>query len=276
MTETQLKQLPVGPLVNRTIPQEDADQLYKTYKELPRSHFFGCPSCGKNQGFGRDGILELDGEEVLCNCHDQLQRCKHYLNAGIGMTYQFLDWKDFTGSREAFGEAQRWSERVAESVESGTNLYLHSRGYGSGKTLLSTLALRRCIVAGHSCYMTTFQNMLAAMKRGWSDGDFDKWYKGKVESARVLLIDDLGKELMEIGGFNNEYARQTLDNLLRTRTQQGRPLIFTSNLGTDELGSHYGPAVVSLFNETTIAVRVDGEDYRKKVVAREVGKRRIY
>ena len=48
----------------------------------------------KNCGEGVDGTVVVDGALMRCNCADQLQRYKHYLNAGIGLTYQRLNWND--------------------------------------------------------------------------------------------------------------------------------------------------------------------------------------
>lgn len=273
---TELRQLPSSRLLNRIVPQEDAEELYRIYPDLPRNHLSGCPSCGKNEGYGLDGTVELDGVTFRCNCHDQLQRHKHYLNAGIGATYQFVTWRDFAGDQEALGRVAEWVNLLESNVESGRGLYIWSAENGTGKTMLGTLALKECVNFGYRCYMTTFQNMLSSLKSGWHDPDFDKWYRGKVDSAQVLMIDDVGKELMQTGGFNNDFARQTLDSLLRTRAQQGRPTILTSNLSPGQLIPQYGQAVMSLLTENTFEVPVAGCDFRPNTVSRIKGHRRVY
>ena len=270
------QRLPSSPLLNKIVPQDDVDELYAMYPDLPKNHLRGCPSCGKNQGDGRDGLLVLNGVPWVCNCHDQLQRHKHYLNAGIGATYQFLSWDDFGGDNIAVGWVKKWVAEMDLSIESGTGLYIWGSENGTGKTTLGSLALKECVMSGYTCYMTTFQNMLSSMKSGWKDAHYEKWYKRKIDSAQVLLIDDVGKEIIDNTQFNKDFAKQTLDSLLRTRTQQCRPTLFTSNLSPAGIGQYYGQAVVSLLNENVVAVAVNGVDYRREVTQKVKGKRRIY
>ena len=250
--------------------------LYRIYPDLPRTHMSGCPSCGKNRGYGIDGVTVVRGVEYICNCHDQLQRHKHYLNAGIGSTYQYLDWADYVGNPAALEFCASWVESMSSNVESGKGFYLYSSANGTGKTMLAALTLKACVMDGYNCYMTTFQNMLSSMKSGWKDAEYDKWYKGKIDSAQVLLIDDLGKEMVENSQFNREFARQTLDSLLRTRVQQGRPTLFTSNFPPNGLSQYYGMAVTSLLSECVVPVEVCGSDYRPQYCGKVKGGRRIY
>jgi len=271
-----LLRLSSSPLLNKILPQEDAEELYRIYPDLPRSHMSGCPSCGKNNGYGVDGTVTIGGSDFICNCHDQLQRHKHYLNAGIGATYQFITWGDYSGDADAFNAVQSWVSNLDDNVESGKGLYIWGAANGTGKTMLAMLSLKECVVRGYRCYATTFQNMLSSMKSGWKDAVFEKWYKEKVDSAQVLLIDDIGKEIMPGGGFNNDFAQQTFDSILRTRTQQGRPTIFTSNMGIMQLQPYYGRAAVSLLEENVLAVEVRGTDFRPNVSSKPKGRRRIY
>ena len=118
--------------------------------------------------------------------------------------------------------------------------------------------------------------MLASMKSGWKDAEFDKWYRGKIDSAQVLMIDDLGKEIVQASGFNVDFAKQTLDSLLRTRAQQGRPTIFTSNMQPGQVKMGYGVAVASLMNEAAVAIEVNGPDFRPEVEHASKGFRRVY
>ena len=267
-----------SPLLHRIVPQEDVEELYRIYPDLPRNHLSGCPACGKNNGYGVDGTLALNGVEWTCNCHDQLQRHKHYLNAGIGATYQFLDWTDFYNveAQNALSQVGYWVQSLDENVESGRGMFIWSEANGTGKSMLGALALKRCIYAGYRCYMTTFQNMLSSMKSGWKDADYDRWYRNKIDSAQVLMIDDLGKEMVDNSAFNKEFAKQTLDSLLRTRTQQGRPTLFTSNFRPNGLSQQYGMAVSSLLQESVMGVFVGGGDYRPMYKGRIKGQRRVW
>lgn len=272
------RRLEDSPMKVRVLPQDDVDQLYRIYPDLPQSHKSGCPACGKNRGLGVDGEVELDGETWECNCHDQLQRHKHYLDAGVGPTYQFLDWSDFHGDGSAMESVASYLQDMEGNVESGRGIVLAGPQYGTGKTMLGALALKSFVWHGYSCYMTTFADMLSSMKAGWKDSAYAKWYKEKVDSAQVLFIDDLGKELMAGSGFNNDFAKQVLDSTIRTRTQQGRPMILTTNLTVTQVESLYGSAAASLLWESAKYIPVGGADYRQEAEKnrKPKGFRRVY
>lgn len=275
-TDCDRQRLESSPLTDRIIEQDDADQLYLIYPDLPRSYLYGCPSCGKNMGMGVDGVVVLDDVAWTCNCKDQLQRHKHYLNAGVGATYQFLGWNNFNGDQNALTLVAGYAHDIADNIESGTGLMLSSKTLGTGKTMLGTLVIKSAVMNGYKCFATTFADMLSSMKAGWKDQAFAKWYKQRIDSAQVLMIDDLGKEMLGDNGFNTSMAVNVFDSLLRTRVQQNRPTIITTNYDKGELMRTYGNAVASLLEEQQITIEVAGSDYRPSVSKQSKGYRRIY
>lgn len=276
-----MRRLESSPLLYKVLPQEDADQLYHIHPDIPRSGRVGCPSCGKNRGIIVDGTVKIGEEEFVCNCADQVQRYKHYLDAGIGLNYQCLTWGDFVGDQQAKAKCSEYVHNISQNVEAGCSLVIGSGRegsslHGTGKTMLGTLVLKSCIMAGYRCFMTTYADMLSSLKAGWKDADYAKWYKGRIDSAQVLLIDDVGKELMSGSGFNNDFSKQTLDSLFRTRVQQSRPTIFTTNFDVGTMTRCYGEAFMSLLRENSVVVSVVGDDFRPLKQSRLVGERRIY
>ena len=618
----EVPRLEPSPLIYKIVPQEDVEQLYRMYPDLPKTHMVGCPSCGKNLGQYVDGMVVVDGVQMICNCQDQLQRHKHYLNAGIGANYQYLNWHHFVGDQNAKDRAWEYVVRLHQMVESGIGLFFQGEQYGVGKaqpldalvltpdgfvamgdisvgdkvvggdgstrsvvgvfpqgekpvcivrlkdgrtvecceehlwkvydvdaqkhrvlslneidgeglrsrkskssyrfrvplsapverpsadlpvdpyvlgvligdgclscgtsvvvssneedvmdmladrlgpdycvkkynadsyswgisytpqhnanplrtclvemglrgkasrdkfipkcyinasieqrrellaglmdtdghvdkkghvsystvskalvddvvelarslgiavtysgyerrrggrssieyivrfhtddriwksvkhderfgayrrvrmldsdsspivsverlssmkrmqcimlddggdhtyitdgyvvthnTMLAALVLKSCVMAGYRCYMTTFANMLSSMKAGWKNPEYAQWYKRRVESAQILLLDDVGKELMSGSGFNNDYARQVFDDTMRTRVQDRLPTFITTNFNEQTISQAYGEAVFSLITEQSMAVKVTGSDYRKTMQKFEKGRRRIY
>jgi len=272
-----MRRLEGSPLETAALSQEDADYLYRLYPSLAHNHLHGCPACGKNRGVGVDGVVTLADGEWCCNCRDQLQRHKHYLNAGIGSTYQFLSWRDYHGDMNAARRVQNeYLDHLDVKVESGEGFILSSEQYGNGKTFMASQVAKTCVIMGYDTYFTTFPDMLSNMKAGWKDAEFEKWYRCKVDAAQVLFLDDVGKELMGGSGFNNDFARQTLDTLLRSRAQQGRVTIITTNLASDTFSSTYSPAIWSLLKERDSFIRVNGDDFRSHTVALTKGQRRVW
>lgn len=271
-----VEQIESSPLLYKVLNQEDADYLYKLNPNIPKNSAHQCLSCGKNNGYGIDGTLILEGATYLCNCRDQLQRVKHYTCAGIGQTYQFLGWRHFFGDADAKEKVLAYVDNLDENIADGKGLILQSPAYGVGKTMLAALIAKDGVIHGHATYFTTFPMMISSMKAGWKDAEWDRWYRAKVDSSQLLVLDDVGKEMMGRQGFNDDYAKQTLDSLLRTRTQQGKTTILTTNLGEGDFRTTYGEAVFSLVFEANEKIIVKGEDYRQKKEVQRVGYRRVY
>lgn len=261
-------------LVDMALSQDDADELYEVYPDLGASHLYFCPTCMKNCGEGVDGTVVVDGALMRCNCADQLQRYKHYLNAGIGLTYQRLNWNDYFGDRNAQAFVKGYIDALDVNMLEGRGFAMFGKA-GTGKTMLASFALKEAVRRGIECYMTTAKDYIENTKRGWNNAKYAKWYKRKIDAARVLVLDDLGKEIE--GGFGAkgaDYAIGQIENLLRVRTQQSRPTIVTTNLSCPSgLETAYNKYVLSLFTESFDLVRVDGEDMREKARERRRGGR---
>ena len=231
------------------------------YPNLSRNHYLGCPSCGKNKGKFKNGYVNLkDNLEYECNCQDQLQRHKHYLNAGIGRAYQFLCWADFTGNDALCADAKEFCENLGAHIEDGEGLIMCSRSYGTGKTLAASLIAREAVQLGYNTFMSTWADMLDDKKDGWKDNEFNCWHSQRVNSAQLLVIDDLGKEMTGRDGFNDSFSRQTFDTIIRTRTQRAQATIITTNLLSSELEATYGAAVISLLRERCHLKVYEGSD----------------
>lgn len=273
-SSSSLPRLKSSPLMNRMLPQEDADMLYATRTDVPRSFRDGCPACGKNRGRGVDGIIEIPEGTCICNCRDQLQRYKWYMSSGIPKTYCFLGWGDFHGDDGAFRSAKRYVENLPRNIDEGMGILFHG-GFGTGKTMLASLIGKAAIRAGHQVMMTTFKDMVDDTKAGWSDREYEAWYRAKVESCRLLILDDMGREQMDTSTFDNSFARRMFDSLLRTRTQFGRTTIVTTNMDSRSIVSMYGTAVASLISERMTIINVGGADYRPKAKMPQIGHRMV-
>jgi DNA replication protein DnaC len=71
-----------------------------------------------------------------------------------------------------------------------------------------------------------------ALTRAWS-------------SAPLLVLDDLGRERVAKGGYDEDFAIGVLDRVVDARSRSARPILWTSNLGAAGLASRYGAALTS-------------------------------
>ena len=71
------------------LSDEDAARVYAENPRIKADPREYCPTCMTR------GTYRWRGKEHQCDCALQLQLQKHYLNSGIALTYQVLDWDDF-------------------------------------------------------------------------------------------------------------------------------------------------------------------------------------
>ncbi|QDH91787.1 DnaC-like helicase loader [Mycobacterium phage Phrappuccino] len=228
-----------------------AERLYRTRPELRAGPDEYCPTCRKT------GVYRWQGVEHQCNCARQLQLAKHYSAAGIGATYQRLDWTDFDGNDELLAQILRYLEHHERYVTRGIGLMFHGP-IGTGKTMAANLVLKELIKRGYSGFATTFANTVEAFTSTWGNRDEKEWFARKFMQSQVLLLDDLGREFR--AGVN--LPQSTFDMILRTRVQEGRPTLLTTNCTLGELETGYGSAVLSMLKEQSIKHEFRGNDFR--------------
>ena len=242
----------------RYLSDEDAARLYASHPDVGRSYATYCPTCKKK------GTYRWQGKDHACDCEEQLQLLKHYLAAGIGIQYQRLGWSDLK-SDEIVAQLRGYVDNP-EYVQRGRGLIL-TGDLGTGKTMLATLILKRLVREGHTCFATTFSDMIEMFTAGWYDEDQRRYFHRKVVESRVLLLDDVGRDQKHRNALNES----TFDSVLRTRVQHGRATIITTNMTLDELSRGYGGAVLRLLREKSEAFEITGVDFSAKAKQREDG-----
>ena len=244
----------------RYLDDAEAARLYRNHPQLGRSYESYCPTCQK------EGTYRWRGVDCDCDCEYQLQLHKHYLAAGIGMTYQRLDWDDYTGPTDALDGISKYLDRREQFLRRGMGLYFLGT-LGTGKTMLANLVLKELVKDGYRCWATTFSQTVEMFTAGWSDKAEQAYFQQKFINSQVLLLDDLGKELT---GTRLKLAETTFDAILRQRVQAGRATIITTNMTPADLEEGYGAAALSLVRETSIELSFTGNDFRTNANSREV------
>lgn len=243
----------------RYLSDDEASRLYRNHPQLGRSYQTYCPTCDKT------GSYRWRGTVHACDCEYQLQLHKHYLAAGIGVTYQRLDWKDYAGPPKLLGHVDKYLDRRDQFLKRGMGLYFMGT-LGTGKTMLANLVLKELVKDGYRCWATTFSQTVEMFTAGWSDKADKDYFQQKFINSQVLLLDDVGKELR---GTRINLAETTFDAILRQRVQSGRTTIITTNMTPTDLEDGYGAAILSLIREKSLELVFDGGDYRPSARERE-------
>lgn len=249
----------MGDLRTRYLNDDEAARLYRNHPQLGRSYQTYCPTCDKT------GSYRWRAQDHDCDCEYQLQLHKHYLAAGIGTTYQRLDWDDYAGPTKILDHVAKYLDRRDQFLKRGMGLYFLGT-LGTGKTMLANLVLKELVKDGLTCFSTTFSQTVEMFTAGWSDKADKDYFQRKFINSEVLLLDDVGKELR---GTRLSLAETTFDAILRQRVQAGRTTIITTNMTPADLEDGYGAAILSLIREKSLELVFDGNDFRTTARERE-------
>lgn len=236
------------------LSEEEASRLYVRFPELRDGP---CPTC---RGTGH---YRWVGQQHECNCRLQRQLAKHYSMSGIGVKYQRLDWSDFVGDENALQQVSDYVLGHDRMIRGGMGLLLHGP-LGTGKTFLANMVLKELIRRGYNCWATTFANTIEAFTATWGNKDEKQWFARRFMYSQILLLDDLGRDLRT----GNNLPQSTFDSILRTRVQDGRTTLITTNMTMRELETGYGAASLSMLREVSLRIEFSGADFRPRANAR--------
>jgi DNA replication protein DnaC len=257
-------QLPPLPATVRTLTDEALGWLEVQHPDL-RKGPADCVTCRGRRTFRWWDAERTSTVEYDCPCNEQYILHLRLLYAGVGLAYQRLDWADFLELPKAAEDAAVEYVQNAETfAESGIGMLLWG-DRGTGKTMLAELMLKD-LVCRHRVdgLSITFAALLEAFSGGWRDAKLKTWFDGRLRNAGLLLVNDVGREHRG----ERTIADSTLEDVLRSRAEHGRPTIITSNLRPAELTTYYGPNTASLMTESMIEVEFRGSDRRMAVKAR--------
>lgn len=115
---------------------------------------------------------------------------------------------------------------------------------------------------GYTCAMISVVEFLGIQRQSISARNLKLLAErllGIAKICELLILDDIGAEK------HSEWGEEQLFALIDLRYRMQRATIFTSNCDLKELEKNIGPRTVSRILEMAVGIRVDGEDYRKKL-----------
>ena len=135
-----------------------------------------------------------------------------------------------------------------------TSLLLQG-GVGCGKTIFA-LALAQTLAVRNLC--PYFIPMEKLVKMAKADNEVPEC----VYENRIIVLDDVGTEPLEVNIYGNRY--ELFNEILYARYARRQPTILTTNLTWDALGNKYGPRIMSRLGEMCDTMIFPGRDLRNQ------------
>lgn len=146
--------------------------------------------------------------------------------------------------------------KVAAWLANGrkTSLMIMGRT-GSGKTIIAKTLARVVAMENPSPNVVAMANLVKYVKREDCLPEF-------VYENRMLVLDDLGTEPLEIQMYGNRY--ELFNEILFARYAQHQPTIITTNLNSEGIRERYGDRIFSRIVEMFDKLILNAEDLRMR------------
>lgn len=198
------------------------------------------------------------------------QKCsmlgKKYLDA------RFSNAEITEHNKSAYEKCQNYTKNSGEMLSENIGLYLYGDN-SSGKSHLLACMCNELVAQGYNCIYTSVPRMIAEIQSSYSDDTAMGLAQltNMLESKSFVFVDDLGKEFLgrEYSAGAGKFAERVLLEILNTRYNNGRPIIFSSNYSIGELAEAFSldKAIIERINEmSTRVIRLEGDDFRAKAL----------
>jgi len=222
-------------------------------------------------------IVTIENGEVIteeCSCKKYLKEQKKYKEA-LSKTNIPQKYHDFTidmwvnigrnekeilSNKRSIQIIKNYIERIDTFRKRGYGLFICGPN-GVGKTFLACEIGKAAVRAGYSVKFYTLAKIISLVLEGWYDEETRRETVRHIETCDFLIIDDCDKVYKSKSGI--EVA--IFDSMFRERLQWNRPVIFTSNVNSEQFSESFNHSIYSMFLETSAEVVLVGEDYRKKI-----------
>ena len=243
--------------------QQERQQLVHLYFE--EGYLDDSPICSHCGGSGYVGA-------TMCECLAELCRQEQkkeltFLNVGRETFDQFrldyypdqIDRQWGTNIRTIMEKTYNTCRKYAYGFTEKSGNLLFSGDTGLGKTFLSACIARTVADRGYSVVYESASHLFSKLERAKFSGDEEAREEVKKYNAcDLLIIDDLGTEMP------GQFVTSALYNLVNDRLLDGKPMIISTNLNTDDLGKRYSPQIASRLRGSFLRVAFLGEDIRVK------------
>ena len=169
----------------------------------------------------------------------------------------FESFKVNKHNQHMFRVVKTWVESFARGQNQGLVL---GGTIGTGKTHLMYAMGRELAERGHWPVYKNFASVCIEMKNAWRDEESGNYLREMMREAEILLLDDLGAEMREKA--EQGWVTEMVYELVEARYNNMLPTVIATNLTMAEIASRYTPRVASRLAEMSVALWVEGYDYR--------------
>lgn len=209
----------------------------------------------------RTGQVIRDGYECVTPCvgHEIERRCELLTKAKLPGRYAQAGWATLEPMSATLLDAQDRLRAWAEGMSPGDKGKLLQGPNGTGKThVLVAMVKTMSIQGGHRVRYADWRDLVSAIKDTWETDDSTGALLKKLETAPVLVLDELGNPAVE-----KEWQREPLERVLGRRyNTPGTTTIFASNYKGASLAQRIGKRLHSRLHEMAAPVPMPGVDYR--------------
>lgn len=217
-----------------------------------------CKLCNKT------GIIKKNGEYVNCECSNKAKLFTKLTCNGVPTKYLQWRWKD-CDDQSFVNECKDYADKFIDYYMEGTGLFLYGL-QGRGKTTMESLIARDATIKINPDTNKSFEVIFVMFEDliQWNLQKNDWVIRNKlnnvIENSDLLIIDNLGSET----GFGSETKTNVklLDRILRTRDNNQKPFIISSNFTLEEIGKYYSETIKDFIYDDCKVIDVTGEKFR--------------
>lgn len=185
---------------------------------------------------------------------------EHLLYMNIGQRFWSANIKSL--SKDQSDSIKSYLDDFKRQIAKGVGVFLWGAN-SRGKSYVTAALLKH---AWREWRVTGYCITAAALKDAYID-DVEahpgsaETVTERVRAARILVVDDMGKEHRTSSGF----AENRLGMLFRERSRRALVTCITTNLNPKEFGEVYGASTAALAKECMIPIRLTGADLRSSI-----------
>lgn len=213
------------------------------------------------------GVKKEDNFYVPCICTRKAKLFTRLVCSGVPTKY--LDWKWEECEKEEFvNKAKKYGDNFEKLYEKSKGLFIYGT-QGKGKTTIAALIARDIAKQKNPDTERPYEVMFLQFEDliQWNLQKNNDWRSREklnyaINNTDLLVMDNIGSET----GFRSESKTNVklLDKILRTRDNDQKPYIITSNFTIGEMVEFYSDTIGDFISENCMKIEATGKKFRNQ------------